>query len=398
MASAAAIPVLSDVLSSTLTLLTNATTALKSSSPTCTKTTSTSNTNASQALPLLKDTADLLHAHTTKLSLLLITPPFTASALATELHKVSTSVLPSMIASLDFADPSLLGSVMVSEMRSRVRRVMLDFQTLVEAIQTQSALYTSATGNPEKSAGASRKAGVNGMVKKETMVEKDKITSLTGVIWNSCTDLASLHEMGTTGLLLQKVSTFKTLVEDALSELKEWRDDDLDEGFSEADDDDVNDDEEGDVAASLGIQKLTLETPTSVRARDDVRELLNETVRLLGLLRSLYAAVIKYRVRVNSAPQSTQTPWSSEDVRRSDEFVGGLGRIPGEVDEIAGSLYEGDVDEAKKRIEDVKALALRVVRVSKRPLEGGEEDVFVSFCGKFEEALRGVCAERGGNG
>ncbi|KAL9056372.1 MAG: hypothetical protein Q9162_002963 [Coniocarpon cinnabarinum] len=391
MASAAAIPVLSDVLSSTLTLL---------SSPTSTKTTSTSNTtsntNASQALPLLKDTADLLHAHTTKLSLLLITPPFTASALATELHKVSTSVLPSMIASLDFADPSVLGSVMVSEMRSRVRRVMLDFRTLVEAIQKQSTLHTAPTCAATNEVEAKGRAGKKAAIK--ATVEKNQITSLTGVIWNSCTDLASLHEMGTTGLLLQKVSTFKTLVEDALSELKEWRDDDLDEGFSEADDDDVNDDEEGDVAASLGIQKLTLETPTSVRARDDVRELLNETVRLLGLLRSLYAAVIKYRVRVNSAPQSTQTPWSSEDVRRSDEFVGGLGRIPGEVDEIAGSLYEGDVDEAKKRIEDVKALALRVVRVSKRPLEGGEEDVFVSFCGKFEEALRGVCAERGGNG
>lgn len=363
-------PDLPSILTSTLALLDTSITTLTSPTSTITATATASNNNV-PALPLLADTAHLLRAHATKLSLLAITPPFTPSALATELAPLPASVLPSMLAAVtDAANPTTLGVTMVTEMRHRARRTLQEFRALVAMIDAKSTAGQQSA----------QKRNVNTAAEE---AEKQKFTNATGHIWAACDACSALQSLGIPGLLAQKAAAQRELLEDALTELKEWQADAEDEGFSEDSSDGAQNEDEGE-EEGLGLQKLTLGPDRLPSSREDVQRTLEKALRLLGLARTLFAAVVKHRFKTLVPGVQTEA-----NVRRADEAMGALGRVPGEADELAGALYEFSVEGAEGRLRTVKGMCVSVVEGLEEGWEG-ERDAFAGWCVRFQEAVEGV--------
>src|SRR5438876_242251 len=116
-------------LTTTLSLLRQFLSSLSTTPPPTT--TTTNPPTASDPLPLLSTAATLTKAHTTKLSLLLLTPPFTPTAISGVLHDLSAGALPVMMTAVEQCSPEVWGQTLSDEVRGGVRRVLRGLVALV---------------------------------------------------------------------------------------------------------------------------------------------------------------------------------------------------------------------------------------------------------------------------
>lgn len=301
------------------------------------------------ALPLLTASATALRAQVTKLSLLAITSPFTPSAVITILRACNESVLPSLLTSALIVTPTEYTKAFHSEIWHLTRAALAEYSSLVQVIKTIS----------EKK----EKAKEEEPTKKEKDLpqsDKNEVTVATGRVWDACDVLTSTATNGIIEFIARRVEQWRDLVKDAVQELEEWDpaedDDDFfddipgdekDDGDKDEDSDDESDDEEN--TAALQEQKKS-------------------TLRFLKPVAQVYPAIVNNRLKkTKTAPLST-----TGGISRLEKLMTHLQRIPDQLDEAAGALYEEDIGRSVKHLQKIRDDASKAVELVTKPW-GSEE-------------------------
>ncbi|KAF2144921.1 uncharacterized protein K452DRAFT_265377 [Aplosporella prunicola CBS 121167] len=314
------------------------------------------------ALSLLKDASSLLKAHTTKLSLLLLNKPFTATAITRVLREITNTVIPAMMSGHQIvavrSSAHTAPRIVEAEVRGRVRRV-------VSAVQEEVA-ETRAMAEEE-------------LQREGTGAQKPKRDALasTGLVWEACDALAELQSMGVVGLVVKKAEQWRATLLDAVEELKEWseeegEDDDEEDAGVGSDDEDSMDEMFG----GGSDKKLP---------KDDkeLREQLEKVLKKVKTVAVLYQALVKRRLKAYSVSAASEDKSQTEKL---DQLLDILSSIPDQIDEVASAFYDLDGEEAKKVFADCCGNARKAADLVKQNWEG-KDDEFTAWSAKFVEAM-----------
>jgi hypothetical protein len=361
-----------EVAKSTLLLLTHFQSSL---APTSTTTCSQLPAPASglpNPLQAIKAATTLLKSHTTALSLLLINPPLTPSAVMAKINHVSSGPLNGMVAAASYLPPpgqgDDIGDTMRTELKAHVRRLLSTWGDVLALVLRI----------------AESRQGAQATDTAPTDAEKQDVLAATGVLWAACDALLALCNHGVVGLVVKKAAEWRATLLDAIEELNEWGED-----FDDDDDDDKDsargsDDEDDLFAAS---NKL---------AKDDtvLKALLDTSVRKLKMVGMLYQAISKRRLKTcptaaiaaaaNGSIDATSTP-----ARRLDHLMAALKQIPDTVDDLASAFYDLDQQEAKNTLDKACKEAEAVAGLAKQSWTGTDDD-FTAWLGKWVTALTSI--------
>ncbi|KAL8715153.1 MAG: hypothetical protein Q9220_001110 [cf. Caloplaca sp. 1 TL-2023] len=326
-------------------------------------------------LSLIYDTTSLLRAQTTKLSLLILTAPFTPSAIATILSTISASILPSLLTGYQICDPSIHTGVMHQEIRDRLRRLGPAMLALLDMVPRDQGAF-------EK-------------------VEKEAVLAATGQVWGVCDGLVELAmaEGGVRKVVEEKVAQWDDLVRDAVAEIEEWDPkEDGEDPFgsisgSDSDGQDHDRDDGTDHKSTNGDGGTSAELPEiSNLILTDISIAKDRVLKTLQLVRMLYPAMRKRRMSTfpnfdrTSPPNNLPT---AHQVKALDQCLQSLKNISNETDEVAGALYEHDVTAVNQRLQVLWKLGVECVEsVSKG--WNGEEDKFTKWSGDWIRRLQGI--------
>ncbi|KAL9598339.1 MAG: hypothetical protein Q9219_004567 [cf. Caloplaca sp. 3 TL-2023] len=329
--------------------------------------------NPPNALSLLHDASSLLHAQTTKLSLLMLNKPFTPSAIATILSSISSSCVPGLMSVWEICDGRRYSETLRNEIRIQLGDVISRLLALVDHIPREEVAIKRFEG------------------------KREEILSATGQIWQTCNQMKNIAQMGIVGVALKKVDEYYALVKDAVEEMETW-DPDEEESLDGSSDD--SSDERGakkvnGVANGVANgnhedeRKPDLPAVEGLRIQD-IRAAKDGVVRVLKLIRMLYPALRKRRISTfpNLDRGSDVGSLSSEDgVSVLDQILQYLKNFSAETDEIAVALYGDDVAEVEKRLGILRGVAESCVGKVKNGWDG-KEDEFSVWSGKWVERLR----------
>ncbi|KAI9833152.1 MAG: hypothetical protein M1819_003774 [Sarea resinae] len=365
---------LSQTLQTTQALLTQFLTLLKpntSNLPPANRTTD----NPPDALAVLHTSATLLKAQTTKLALLLTTPPFTPTALTTVVRAIANTCLPAMMTAVELCRPEVYTETMRKEVQARVRRALVELQRLVEEVGVVAgrveAEEEAGTAATEKEKGEKKEGKENGNASLTSSASKKKpapppssssgrtTLASTGVLWEACDALLLLHTEGLAGLVARKAEEYCGLLNDAIEELKEWSlETSFEEGEGESDNDEEDSDDEDDEFDFFGSPNKLPKADPKLRAQ------LNSTLRILKLISLLYRTGIKRRFKflpaippstpptTSSSPSPSSTPPSHASAsallvaQRIDSLMPLIALTTTDTDDLASAFYELDAEEA----------------------------------------------------
>jgi hypothetical protein len=347
---------LNEILNSTLAILRQFSSSLSDSTPTSAPAVD----NPPDPLKVLSDSAKLVKAHTTKLSLLAINKPFTPSAITKVIKELAAPCLPAMMSAVQICeqDKAVWGEAMSKEVQLRVKRVVKELEMLLGEV--------SSTANGGQMSG-----------------RRDSLSS-TGVVWESCDALIELEAQGIAGLCLRKAQQYQYIIKDALKELKEWKEgDDLEfegQGDSLADSDDEGVD--GDKDSLDDIFNAANSMP---KDRPELKVLVEQAEGKLKKVAILYNALATRRIQTFES-LSTITPDTARPIARLDELMQHLRRMPHQVDDLIGKFYDLDEENAKGALEKVMQEAKTAC--SDMALNwNGEQDGFTDWLGKWSAAV-----------
>lgn len=310
--------------------------------------------SAPNPLHVLRDSAKLLKAHTTKLSLLAINTPFTPSEITKILRELAGTCLPAMMSAVQICEQekSTWGSSMGREVKNRVRRVFREVENLLKELKS------IADGNGQ---GATK--------------ARDSLAS-TGVVWESCDALIELERLGVAGLAVKKAEEYRDTIKDAIAELQEWKDD-VDDALLDSGDDDVD----GDADSLDDIFHAANSCP---KDRPELKELLDVATGKLKKIVFLYTAIGKRRFKTfGSKPLE-----DSRSVQDLDHILQRLHSLQEDVDDIAAGFYDLDEDAVKQVLNKCVADAREISNLARLDWRA-QEDEFTAWRDKWDEALVG---------
>lgn len=350
---------LNDLISSTLVLLGQFTSALKPSSGSTIPASTERIQRPPNPLHVLGDSAKLVKAHTTKLSLLAINKPFTPSAVVKVLKDLSGTCLPAMMSAVQICEQekATWSGILCREVQARVRRVFKEMETLLAEVRS------IAAGNDG--------------------VGRDSLSS-TGIVWESCDALIELEQQGLPGLVALKAEQYRETIKDAMQEIQEWAEgDDLDsegrtDGLLDSDDEGVDGDKDS-------IEDIFNAANSMPKDRPDLKALTEDADGKLKKIVILYQALSKRRIRTFShSLEATENDLSN--VSRLDELMVHLRRMPHQIDEFASNLYDLDDSTAqatlKRSVDEAKA-ACEVMKLD----WNGKEDTFTEWLKRWNAAV-----------
>ncbi len=285
------------------------------------------------ALSVAGDSASLIRAHSTKISLFIINNPFTPTAIIKVLRELNTIPVPGLVLAVQACAPDRYTQTVRRDLSIRCSQVLLQLKGLLMAIPRDGRILP-----PEK------KNGVGGRVS-----EKGSI-AITGVLWAACDEVIRFSKLGATGHLVQKVDQLQDTLKDILEELKEWGDESDDDGEdyvangeTESDYHDALNDITNDLGNShISTQALVDNLMSSQRRipKDDpenIRDRLDLCLRRLRLTALLYSAIVKRRLKtLPSLPSSSASTIPS----RLDNILPILRKIPELFGDLAAAFYE----------------------------------------------------------
>ena len=351
--------VLTDLISSTLALLKQFSHSLTPASNTNIHDAAKPSENPPDPLRVLGDSAKLLKAHTTKLSLLAINKPFTPSAITKVLKELVGTCLPGMMSAVQICeqDRARYGALLSKEAQLRVRRVFMELEMLLNELSSIAA----------GSSGESR---------------RDSLSS-TGVVWESCDALIELEHLGLGGLALQKVEQYQETIKDALKELQEWAaGDDPD---SEGHDALLDSDDEGVAGDHDSLEDIFNAANSMPKDRPELKALLDGADGKLKKVVMLYAALTKRRIKTFETQVQADTVEMSR-ITRLDQLMLHLKRIPHQIDELAGCFYDLDENAVQESLQK----CLVEAKAADHAMEvnwAGEEDEFTVWLRKWNAAI-----------
>jgi hypothetical protein len=369
-----------DLTKTTRTLLEHFDASLKpSSAASNAPKTQVSSTDLPNPLDVVKTCTTLLKSHTTTLSLLLLTPPLTPSALITKIGEVSSGALSGLVAAAISAPQAgqkdELGVLMRGEVKVQARRLIGTWEDVLAII-----LRLAERRQSDKAKGKTKDDG-------PTEAERQDVLAATGVVWEACDALLKLCADGVVGLVVKKAQELRSVLLDAIEELKEWGEDvDEEDGDKAEGSDDEFADEDDIFSAANKLGKEDKE----------LKALLDTSVKKLKMVGMLYQALIKRRLKTFSttaaAPASTSTTNSDanvpspDPVAKLDELMVLLKAIPETVDDLASAFYDLEEDEAKQTLDQCSDEAKRAVALVKQSWIGADDE-FTAWSGKWVEAF-----------
>jgi hypothetical protein len=288
-------------------------------------------------LDLAHDAASLIRAHSTKLSLLIINKPFTASAITKVLRELVAGPLPGLASAVELCHASKYTKAVSAELQYRAGRLFNELSALIQAIPLNGQILGDDAKN-----GTAKGKGKGSL-------------AVTGTVWEACDAIIELKRIGVAGLVIKKAEEYRALLKDALEELQEW-------GEEESDDEDdgegsayETDKAQAAVDKMFGCQQhIPADDPEKIRPR------LESCVKRLRLLILMYQAVIKRRFKtLPPLPYQETHPGrpntnSTQDlgiVSSLDKVLSVMKKIPDITDDLASSFYELDPSEIDKHIE-----------------------------------------------
>jgi hypothetical protein len=316
------------------------------------------------ALSLAHDSAALIKAHATKVSLLIINEPFTPTAITKVLRELVSSPVPSLAAAVEVCTPERYTRGIQQDVAWRAGLVLKELKELLSRIPRDGRVLSDA--KKDASAG---EAGGRGSI------------ATTGVLWSACDDIMAFAKRGFAGNLAYKVEQLRDTLKDVMEELKEWGE--------ETDDSDAEDDggdDQGDETDAQAILDGLMDSQRYI-PRDDpdkIRERLDSCLKRLRLTTLLYHAVVKRRIK----PLPSLPPESHSDIpARLDEVVSVLKGIPEKFGSLAMAFYELDPAEIDRLMDECFFDAFAASELLVRPWEG-QKDEFSDWALRFQVEIK----------
>ena len=320
--------------------------------------------NPPNPLHVLRDSATLLKAHTTKLALLLINKPFTPTAVATVLRDATQTCLPAMMSAVQLCRPDIWGVFLHHHVVAKVRTVMREMLSFLDEVLDVARDQDSSNHS------------------------KDTLAS-TGVLWDACDALVQLEKTGIAGLAVLKAQELRDTINDAIQELKEWE-----EGDGDDDDDSEDDDDDEDDAASTTSSQHPKDdqddfddlfsAPNSLpKNRPDLKERLTTTSDKLKKIQFLYAAITKRRLK-------TFTPEIASkklNILTLDKLMHLLRELPEFVDDLANAFYELDAENVDAILATCVSNACSAADLLKTDWNG-KDDEFTAWVTKWTAVVK----------
>jgi hypothetical protein len=296
-------------------------------------------------------------AQATKLGLLLVNKPLTLSAIQPILVDLETRVVPALFtnAAQVFGRKEVFGKVYVAEVVALLRDVLGTVEDLTGAVSK---------------------------VVKEERISKDEVLFAVGKVYSTCDELIAVAEKEVIPILMRKVRGFAGLVEDGISELKEWQDD-IDEDAEDPTSGD--EDKESDDERQRTIEELTAglsigSSDRLPRYRKDIVNLLEETLRRADLVLKLFQALSKRRVKrfIFQPPPFLDKEIEAKAIKQMrvlDEALDLMEMAQNQIDELAGALYDLDADKSQDNLDALTSHAKAAADLVAKPWKWeGEHD------------------------
>lgn len=369
----------------------DATTSTTDSLPTASINNSSTSTSTLDALSLAHDSASLIKAHATKISLLIINEPFTPTAITKVLRELVAAPVPSLAAAaLEACTPERYTRTLRQDLAWRSGRALRELGSLVAQIPRDGRVLSDA----KKNASAGAKGGKGSL-------------ATTGVLWSACDDVMAFAKRGFGGNLVGKVEELRDTLKDVMEELKEWGEETEEDhrGGEEGDDDDEEEEEEeedglGQVTAGLEAASISATTQDDAQAmlddlmnsqryipRDDpdrIRERLDSCLKRLRLTTLLYQAAVKRRLK----PLPHVPPASPSDIPpRLDEVMALLKRIPEKFGSLALAFYDLDPSEIDRLMDECFFDAFAASELLVKPWDG-QKDEFTDWALRFQVEVK----------
>ncbi|KAJ0422572.1 hypothetical protein BJY00DRAFT_70368 [Aspergillus carlsbadensis] len=301
-----------------------------------TPTTTDEQTKDLDPLALLTISATALKSYVTKLSLLTLTSPFTASAVATSLSTLNESVLPSLVTAALLVTPESHTAAFQSEIRILASTALKELFLLVKEVQVVAEDKASKKGLDQS--------------------EKDPVTLAAGRAWDACDTLIDVATKGVVGFVVRRAEEYRALVRDAVEEIEAWDpDEEGDEFFDELLDGDAGEDKAGDDSDDLEDDEDDEKGSAALHERK------KDALRMLKPIAQIYPAIITNRLKKAPIP----LPPSATKVLET--LMKNLQQIPEHIDEVAGALYEDDLDKYTSQVAKTKVCASKAINLVALP-------------------------------
>ncbi|KAH0529691.1 hypothetical protein TsFJ059_004404 [Trichoderma semiorbis] len=335
--------------------------------------TSSASTTPLDALALARDSATLIKAHATKVSLLIINKPFTPSAISSVVRELVTGPIPGLAASVQACDSNGYTLVFRRELAWRCQRVLSELADLLQKIPKDGKVLTKEN----EGFGASGKGSI----------------ASTGVLWASCDKVTSLANGGVSGFFVEKMNEWKDTLNDIMEEMKEWGDEEPDEDDDNDDDDD--EDDVDDLADQVGSTHIStqniiddlMNSQRSIPASDPdgIRPRLESSLRRLRLVILLYQAITKRRMK--KLPPLPQSNADDKVPRRLDELATLLQKLPDSFGDLACAFYELRPREIDDAMDQCFLDAFAVSELLSESWDGSRDE-FTEWTEKFQKEIK----------
>ena len=315
-------------------------------------------TKVVNALELAHDSASLIKAHSTKLSLLVINEPFTETAITTVLHELIAGPLLGLASSVQLCTEAKYTKAVSQDLQWRAKKVFLEFGVLVKAIPFNGQILSDDAKN-----GTGVIAGKGSL-------------ACTGVVWEACDEVIALKQLGIAGLMIQKAEGYRDLLKDALEELQEWEEEE------ESDEDQSNREDEGDDAQAAVDNVFNSERHIPPEDPDKIRPKLESFQKRLRLVVTMYTAVIKRRFKtLPKLPYDELVCELDESSKEElgiisclDEVLDIMKKIPDITDELASAFYDLDSQEIDKWMDECFVKSFAAVELLLKNWEGQPDE------------------------
>ncbi|TDZ14073.1 Uncharacterized protein Cob_v012988 [Colletotrichum orbiculare MAFF 240422] len=322
------------------------------------------------AFSLAKDTASLIKAHSTKISVLIINEPFTPSAIGKVLRELIAGPIPGIATAAQTCDVDRYTLTVRKDLSWKCYTVLKELRGLVEKIPRDGKILSA----DQKNGGGASATGKGSM-------------AATGVIWSACDEVIKFSQGGIGGCFVQKVEQFRATLKDVMEELKEWGEEEPEDDDEESDADDLDHDSAlGSMMPSAQEMLDDMMDGSQAIPRDDpdkIRDRLESCLKRLRLTTLLYQAIVKRRLKTLPS-----LPADKSDIpKRLDEAMRILKKLPHMFDELAGAFYELSPDEIDQQMtscfDEIVALS-ELLRANWT----GDKDEFSEWAVKFQAEMK----------
>ncbi|KAH7175341.1 hypothetical protein EDB81DRAFT_2229 [Dactylonectria macrodidyma] len=323
------------------------------------------------ALALARDSASLIKAHSTKISLLIINEPFTPSAVSTVVRELVAGPIPGLASSIEVCDASTYTGVVRSVLVWRAQRVFVELGGLLQRIPKDGKVLS---GDKKDSFGPGGKGSL----------------ASTGVLWSACDGVIGLANMGVGGFFVKKSQEWKDTLKDVMEEMKEWGDEEPDEDDEDEDEDDVDGLAYKLQESSISKQDMLDDLMNSQQTipRDDpdgIRPRLETSLKRLRLVVLLYQAISKRRFK--KLPPFPPTDANSDLPQRLDKTAAALQKLPDTFGDLATAFYELDPEEIDDAMTKAFADAVAVSDLLSKSWDGSRDE-FTEWTEKFQTEIK----------